>query len=103
MVERDENGRLKKGTILNPNGRPKKEREERYRHILLNSVSMQDWQRIVEKARDQALKGDAVARKWLTDYFIGPPPTRMEHTGAEGGPQEIIFRYINASTDVDQA
>lgn len=89
MTDRDANGRFIAGNCANPNGRPKKEREERYRSILLNTISFQDWARIIEKARDQALKGDAVARKWLADYIIGPPVQRNEHTGADGG--AIVF------------
>lgn len=84
MTDRDENGRFIKGTVPNPKGRPPKEREIRYRAILLTSVSFTDWQKIVEKARDQALKGDAVARKWLADYFIGPPVQKVAPTDPTG-------------------
>jgi len=101
MTDRDATGRFVKGNNANPNGRPPKEREERYRDIMLTTVSFADWQRIVEKARDQALKGDAVARKFLADYFIGPPVQRNEHTGADGGAIqiiEVVKDYGNAST-----
>jgi hypothetical protein len=85
VTDRDDNGRFIKGTVPNPKGRPPKEREERFHQVLLTSVSFEDWKRICLKARDQALKGDAVARKWLSDYLIGPPVQRQEHTGAGGG------------------
>jgi hypothetical protein len=69
---RDENGRFAKGNGGGP-GRPKRAREERFYEILITTVSFEDWKRIVERARDQALRGDAVARKWLADYLIGEP------------------------------
>ena len=101
MTDRDENGRFKKGTVPNPKGRPTKEREVRYRDILLSSVSFTDWQRIVEKARDQALKGDAVARKWLADYFIGPPQQRIDltTTGKALGWPDFVKGSPDDSTD----
>jgi len=99
VSDRDDNGRFKKGTVPNPKGRPTKEREVRYHEILLSSVSFADWQRIVEKARDQALKGDSVARKWLADYFIGPPIQRQEHTGADGG--AIVVETLTTSQVAD--
>jgi len=73
MVERDENGHLRKGSILNPRGRPKKEREVEYYRILVTTVSKEDWMAIILKAVDQAKRGDAVARKWLADYIAGEP------------------------------
>jgi hypothetical protein len=95
MTDRDENGRFVKGVSPNPKGRPPKEREEKYHNVLLTSVSFVDWERIVQKARDQALKGDAVARKWLSDYLIGPPVQRNEHTGADGGQLVITILERN--------
>jgi hypothetical protein len=100
MTDRDANGRFIPGHAKT-GGRAPREREERYREIMLTTVSFGDWQRIVEKARDQALKGDAVARKFLADYFIGPPVQRNEHTGPDGGAIqiiEVVKDYGNAST-----
>lgn len=73
MVERGEHGKLKKGSVLNPRGRPKKEREHTYLEIMLSTVTNDDWRDIVIKAREQAKKGDAVARKWLSDFLVGEP------------------------------
>lgn len=89
MTDRDTNGRFVKGSVPNPKGRPPKAREERYHEILLTTVTFVDWEKIIAKARDQALKGDSVARKFLADYFIGPPVQRQEHTGADGGKIQI--------------
>jgi hypothetical protein len=88
MVERGEKGQLKKGSVLNPKGRPKKSREIRYHEITLNTCSFDDWQAIVAKAVEQAKRGDAVARKWLADYLVGVPETPL------AGGVEILVRYV---------
>jgi hypothetical protein len=93
VVNRDVNGHLQKGSILNPKGRPKKDRERDYLDIMLNIVTPKRWTSIVNKAADQAERGDAVARKWLADYIIGAPVQRQEVTGLEGGAIEIIVTY----------
>jgi hypothetical protein len=85
MGERDENGRFTKGYKGGP-GRPKKEREDKFHEITLTTVTFEDWKAVVRKAVDQAKRGDQQARKWLSDYLIGPPVQRQEVTGADGGP-----------------
>jgi len=85
MGPRDENGKFIKGVSGNPKGRPKREREVTYYRILEMAVSENDWKAICLKAVDQAKRGDAVARKFLADYLIGPPVERKEVTGADGG------------------
>ncbi len=92
-------GTFAKGTSGNPAGRPPKQREEKYREIMLNTVTFADWQRIVEKAADQARKGDAVARKWLADYLIGPPVERKEISGTDSGPLQIMVVYAGDNSD----
>jgi hypothetical protein len=91
MTDRDENGRFVNGHKSN-GGRPSREREERYYEILLSTVSFEDWKRIIQKAKDQAIKGSATARKFLADYFVGPPIQRNEHSGEGGGP--LILKVI---------
>lgn len=87
---RDNKGRFPKGTSGNPAGRPKKEREERFYEITLSKVTFKDWEDIVQKAVYQAKRGDSVARKWLSDYLIGPPVQRQEVTGKDGGAVEFV-------------
>lgn len=77
MTDRDANGRYIKGHTGNPSGRAPKAREERYYEITVNTVNFEDWKLIVEKARDQAKKGDPVARKWLADYLVGVPDQNL--------------------------
>lgn len=99
MVERDDNGQLKKGSVLNPKGRPKKEREQQYHEIMVSVVTPAEWRAIVVKAVEQAKRGDSVARKWLADYLIGPPVERKEVTGADGGPLVFVNWDEPKSTD----
>jgi len=85
-ANRTEKGQFAKGASGNPAGRPPKEREEKYHAILLSRVTFADWERIIDKAVEQAKRGDSNARKWIADYLVGPPVQRQEVTGADGGP-----------------
>lgn len=98
MTERDEKGHFVKGNSGNPTGRAPREREERYYSIMMQTVTFADWERIIAKAVDQARKGDSVARKWLSDYLIGPPIERKEITGADGEPIKIKG-YVSVNPD----
>jgi len=93
MTDRDANGRFVKGTTGNPRGRMPKAREEKYYEITMSTVTFTDWQVIVHKAAEQAKKGDAVARKWLSDYLVGVPETPLS------GGVEILVRYVEADSD----
>jgi len=77
---RDSKGQFKKGTSGNPAGRPKREREMRFYEITLSACTFADWRQIVKKAVDQAKRGDAQARKWLSDYLIGVPDQNLNVT-----------------------
>ena len=91
MPERDENGRFVKGNSGGP-GRPKKAREERYYEIMHTACTYVKWRKIVNKAVEQAMRGNHNARKFLADYLLGPPPQRHELTGEGGGPV-IVLNY----------
>lgn len=93
MVTRGDKGQLQKGSVLNPKGRPKKSREERYLKMLTTSVSDDDWQAIIDRAVSDAKRGDATARKWLTDYLIGPPIERKEISGVGGDTIVVTLRH----------
>lgn len=83
MVERNANGQFAKGHSGGP-GRPKKKREDRFMEITLSTVTFADWKDIVARAVSKAKTGDKDARKWLSDYLIGPPTQKHELTGAGG-------------------
>lgn len=92
MADRGADGRFVKGNPGGP-GRPPKEREEKYYEILLNTVTFADWKEIIQKAAAQAKKGDATARKWLSDYIVGAPVQRVEQTGKDGDALRVIIEY----------
>jgi hypothetical protein len=84
---------FQKGQSGNPAGRPKRKIEEDYLKALASSVTPEDWQMICQRAVRDAKKGDATARKWLSDYLIGAPVQKLEHTGEDGG--AIRIEYVN--------
>ena len=77
MTERDVNGRFTNGNGGGP-GRPPKAREERFFEITLSKVTYKDWAEIIDKAVDQAKRGNHTARKFLADYLLGPPTQKHD-------------------------
>ncbi len=98
---RDKNGRFIKGNSGGP-GRPRKDREVEYYRILSTRCTVDDWHAIIDRAIRDAKSGDAVARRWLADYLIGPPVERKELTGAEGSALRIVIEYAK-DADGNQA
>lgn len=85
MTEKKVRGRpFQKGQSGNPKGRPKRETEREYLDILKSVCTPDDWRKIAEAARDDAIGGDKDARKWLSDHLVGLPVQRTELTGADG-------------------
>ena len=75
---RKANGQFEPGASGNPNGRPKKEREERFLEITLSAVTYKDWREIIKRAVEQAKKGNPQARKFLADYLVGTPVQKSD-------------------------
>jgi hypothetical protein len=96
---RRSNGQFKKGVSGNPKGRPKKEREERYYEITMSACTFADWKAIVKRAVMDAKRGDATARKWLSDYLIGSPQQRLDVTS--GGSPIVLVRWDEPTADTD--
>jgi len=86
---RGKDGKFIKGSGGGP-GRPPKKREERYLDILISKVTFADWEKIVQKAAKQAAAGNAVARKWLSDYLVGQPPQKHELSTKDDKPIFIV-------------
>ena len=84
-VERNVDGTLKKGSTANPNGRPPKRKIEDY-------ITENDVVNIVEKAREEALKGKPDLLKELLGYMFGKPKQGIELTGEDGQPISLEFR-----------
>jgi hypothetical protein len=87
MIARDDNGKFIKGNGGGP-GRPKRDKESAYLDVMRSIVTDKKWRAIIQKATDKAEHGDAIARKWLADYLIGPPIERKE---ISGGDQPIVI------------
>ncbi len=54
--------------------------QREYLDVVMNACDLDTWRKIVARAVADALQGDAQARKWLSDYVLGKPPTRTERT-----------------------
>ena len=71
---RDERGRLVPGHAGLPGvGRPKRATETRYLLALSHELDLETWIKIVRRAIEDAVNGDAKARTWLSNYAIGKP------------------------------
>ena len=92
MLARDDNGKFIKGNGGGP-GRPKRDKESAYLEVMRSIVTNKRWRVIIQKATEKAEHGDAIARKWLADYLIGPPVERKEITGADNQPLIIKVVY----------
>ncbi len=72
MSGRDCRGRFT-GATPGP-GRPPKARERAYLDATVACCSLEQWRQIVGRAVADAIAGDAVARRWLSDVLIGKDP-----------------------------
>ena len=97
-VKQGTDGKFVKGHTGGP-GRPPRAREEKYYNLMMSTVTFADWERIISKAVEQAKRGDPTARKWLSDYLIGPPVERKEISGADSGPLQIMVVYAGDNND----
>ena len=78
--QRDEKGRFIKGHSGNPTGRMPKDREVKFYDLTVSAVSEDEWVKVVKTAVRLAIKGDAQARKWLSDHLIGLPQQKVDLT-----------------------
>jgi hypothetical protein len=69
-------GRFVKGHPGGP-GRPRKEVERAYLDELRRLVPLSEWGKVVARALEDAKKGDARARDWLSKYLVGDDPLLM--------------------------
>jgi hypothetical protein len=72
--DRDPGGRFAPGNPGGP-GRPKRDTEREYLRVLMDACPPARWQRIVDRAVEEAEQGDATARAWLARYLVGAPST----------------------------
>lgn len=83
MAVRDDKGRFIKGHSGNPSGRPID--QFKYQKKIDTATSLKDWRAIIDKAIDQAKRGDSKARAWLSEYLAGKPIQGIDLT--TGGEQ----------------
>lgn len=71
MAKRDSKGRWIKGCKSpNPKGRTPRQVEREYLDVTMDSVSTDEWRRVVRKALEDAMAGDAKARDWLSRWLM---------------------------------
>lgn len=68
------NGQFQPGNPGGP-GRPPRQTEAEYLRATLAAVSLDAWEKIVQRAVQDALQGDHQARAWLSAYLLGKPAT----------------------------
>ena len=70
------NGKFKRGNPGGP-GRPPKSRERAYLDATMSACPVEAWKAVVKRAVADARKGNAVARRWLSDILIGRDPVAL--------------------------
>ena len=64
------------GNNFSQMGATQKSLAKAFETVLLAKVTEEVWGKIFDRAIEQAKEGDKDARKWLTDYYVGPPIQR---------------------------
>lgn len=73
---RQPNGHFAAGNPGGP-GRPPRATERAYLATMLEVVTREEWQAVVQRALDDAKNGDARARLFLATYLLGKEPPRV--------------------------
>lgn len=63
-------------SVGNKGGRPK--RRKGYLDILESTCTPAKWRKICERAVADAMKGDKVARRWVSENLVGKPVYRIK-------------------------
>lgn len=94
MAVRDDKGRFIKGVSGNPGGKP----VDRHKYIkkIDTTMKLSDWQQIINKAIDQAKRGDERARRWLSEYLLGKP---QQHVDVTSNAETIMQPKLDNLTD----
>jgi hypothetical protein len=100
MVKRDENGRIKPGSVLNPNGKPKGTKH--LSTILSESLQeasgkgdITNQEVIIQKVMDMAKSGDIRAIELVWNRIEGKSPLVLE----QNFPQPIMGFSVNLNTE----
>jgi hypothetical protein len=90
---RDGNGRFAPGNPGGP-GRPRRAVEQDYLIAASQAVSPERFQRIAERAAEDAEKGDPRARQWLSDLLLGRRATTSMALTVTEEQDEPNFRVL---------
>lgn len=82
MTDRDEQGRFVAGNKASKGGVTRAKKNE-YAALFFEEINLNDFRKIIQKARRQALLGDRHARQWLAEYMVGKPPQILELRAGE--------------------
>lgn len=64
--------------------KPHRLKHAAYLKTMRDVATLDEWQAIVKRAVTQAKQGNHQARKWLSDYLLGPPVQRIAPTTPDG-------------------
>jgi hypothetical protein len=81
-TKRQNSGRFANGNAGGP-GRPRRAIERDYLVALADIVPPETWKQVCQRALDDALQGDGVARAWLARYLIGEDSPRLIRIAAD--------------------
>jgi hypothetical protein len=80
MVDRDEKGKVKQGSVLNPKGRPKRTDEEKFTSVLLAVATPARFQVALDRQMKKAEMGDLESFKYICK-LLGMEVDRKEING----------------------
>lgn len=98
---RDSAGRFTAGNGGGP-GNPHAQRVARYRSLLLQAVSENDFRKIVKTLVDRATKGDFAAARLLLDRLLGRPCGELEPEQLEQRSRQISIVEERLELDKDR-
>ena len=91
MVERNPDGTLKKGSVLNSKGRNKRTDEEQFNAVLFAVESPERFKKQLEQQAQKADRGDLESFKYICK-LLGLEVEKKQITGADG--QELVIKVI---------
>ena len=90
---RDKRGRFQKGESANPGGRPKA--DFNLLAIMDECITADDYRAAFNALKPKFRRGEIKVVELVLDRRFGKAMQKNEHTGADGGALEVIFRYTN--------
>lgn len=99
MSERNQNGRFAQGNPGGP-GRPRRTVEREYMAALGDRVSIDAWNRVIDKALADAEAGDAKARDWLARYLLGAEPPSLLSLATDDATGQTVDKTIAENAEL---